>query len=157
MNTEQTHGGWGGRGHAPFTPDTAAEAGRKSGAARRRKREQTEAANELERATTEGNVTGTVAALERFAQRYEPGELPTHLQMVATWICGRLLTGDIPVTNGRDAAQLLTATVELSRLMQGEATRHTLSMSADVGQRLDAIRAEASDQPSLPPGGDRLD
>lgn len=130
-----------------FDSERAREAGRKSGEARRRKAEQQKSLKKAVRAT--------------LAQPFDRTEVGLSAFVAANKIVERVLSGEIPIRHGQDAAAMYTALISTARLEAGEATSHTAHLSLSSGQSaaeaLDKIReaqAQAGDGPIESTGGD---
>lgn len=119
----------------PFTKETAVEAGRKSGEARRRRAAakrlaDTNAANEL------------AEHLETFAETFQRETIGTHTAAVAAMILAKIAAGQVPIRHAADAAELLKVLVDITRLEEGQATSHVMHGSVEIVQRIEQMRAE---------------
>jgi len=96
-----------------FNSTTAKEAGRKSGAARRARK-------------AERDLTASEASTLIDSTNADLGPLA---RVTAAHVMGRVLSGEIPVRNGSDAASVLRVAHDVARLEAGEATAITVSTS----------------------------
>lgn len=121
----------------PFTSEKAAEAGRKSGEVRRARAQ----AKAMER-------KAGAEALNALLTEYEGHNLPQTAKALALDIMRRVVTRDIPVKNGAEAAQIMRAVHEIYRLETGQSTSNSFSASVsseDALRLLEEMRAQAGE------------
>lgn len=106
-----------------FTHDTAAAAGRKSADARR--------AKGIARAA---EPTELARRLAEFRQTFGATDLSADVLTVAGVLMARLASGEIPVRNGGEAADLLRALHEIARLEAGQPTSLSATVTIDQAQ-----------------------
>ena len=108
----------------------AAELGRKSGEARRLKAEAKRRDQEIEQARQQ-RVLDVVTLPAR-------SDLAVRIRETTAQILDALLTGDIPIRNGKEAADLIGTLHAVQRLEEGQPT----SMSATITQDLDTWKTQ---------------
>jgi hypothetical protein len=118
----------------PFTPETAAEAGRRSGEAKRARK-----------VAASADVRTAAAALDQVRAAFSRDQLGPDAAAAASYIVGRIVAGSIPLRNGSEAAELLRALVDVARLEAGQATSASavLHVGADATARVLALRDQA--------------
>lgn len=121
-----------------LTSETAAAAGRKSGEARRLKRARLEAQR-----TSEHNAVTIIATAP-------VSDLSVRVKGASVQILDALLTGDIPIRNGKEASDLLATLHGIQRLEEGQPTSLGVNVTGSVSelrdrlsQRLEKPQAEA--------------
>lgn len=127
----------------PFTSATASEAGKRSAAARKAKAAEQRAAKAvIERSLTE------------WADTFQREDLGTRCALAAQKVAADILSGAIVVTE-KNAAPILTALVDITRLEEGlhtSATMHaSITMGDDPMDRIRQIRAAAQGGSVTPP------
>lgn len=132
------------------TTERARELGKKSAAARIARREAERAGN-ISRSREAG------AHLQALMQSFQRADLGPAASAVAQQTLHRIATGEIPIRNGSEAAEILRVTVDIARLEAGQATSQTahIAMSAaDVQARLAdlAQRVSPGQSAALPAG-----
>lgn len=119
-----------------WTPEQAAEMGRRSGEARRARAEKRAELQAIEQ-----------AEVETFLKVDATGEnLGESAREAAALIIGRILSGRVNCSDGRQAAALLAKCHEIARLESGQVTtlagRVTLQVSEDdYRRRIEGVRA----------------
>ena len=119
----------------PFTAESASEAGRKSGEARRQKALAKRVAN-----TTQARELAD--HLQTFADTFDRQTIGTHTAAVAAMILAKLAAGQVPIRHAADAAELLKVLVDITRLEEGQATSHVMHGSVQIVERIEQMRAE---------------
>lgn len=107
--------------------ERAVELGKKSAAARQARRE-------VERA---GNVAKAKQAGEQLAYlmaSFKRDDLGPAASAVAQQTLHRIATGEIPIRNGSEAAEILRVTVDIARLEAGQATSQTAHIALSAEQ-----------------------
>lgn len=130
----------------PFDSERAKEAGRRSGEVRR----QRAAAQRLKNTTEARELADHLAT---FGETFHRDDIGTHSAAVAAMILARIAAGQIPIRHAADAADLLTALHNLTRLEEGQATSHTLNATVDAGTivaRIEQLRGELTPGDSNP-------
>lgn len=112
-----------------FTAENAREMARRSAESRARNR----AAG---RATPE-EVARNLRAL---TGRYQRDQLGPTAFAAAVELVGRVATGEVPVRNAGEAAELLRALVDIGRMEGGEATSHALVGHVSVAELAERLR-----------------
>ena len=115
--------------------EQAVELGKKSAAARRARRE-------AERAGNPSRAKEAGEQLQSLMQSFNRQDLGPAASAVAQQTLHRIATGEIPIRNGSEAAEILRVTVDIARLEAGQATSQTahIALSAEqVQARLAAI------------------
>lgn len=146
----ETRAGRNGQLKVITTTERARELGKKSAAARIARRE-------AERA---GNISRSREAgqhLQALMQSFQRADLGPAASAVAQQTLHRIATGEIPIRNGSEAAEILRVTVDIARLEAGQATSQTahIALSAEqVQARLAALagRISPGQSPALPAG-----
>jgi hypothetical protein len=140
-----------------FTSETARQAGLKSAETRRARRD----ARNAERTEAEQELA-TFLKIDCTAQTLGPAA-----REAAALIIGRVLAGRVNITDGRNAAALLSKCHEIARLEAGEVTSIRASITLQLSDeerraRLEAVRGasvgngvavveETATAPALPP------
>lgn len=118
-----------------FTPETAAEAGRRGGIARAEKAR-------AQRAAAAQDAETLAAHLATFSERFSRDDIGTHTAAVAAMILAKLAAGQVPIRHAADAAELLKVLVDITRLEEGQATSHVMHGSVQIVERIEQMRAE---------------
>jgi hypothetical protein len=111
-----------------FTSESASIAGKRSAEARRARK------------LLAARDAATLAQqLDNVRSAFTRNELGPNAAAVAGQLMSRVLTGDIPVRNGDEAAALLRVLVDVARLEAGEATAHSLHATISTEQAVERI------------------
>lgn len=145
-------------GRPRFTSETAREAGRRSGEARRRKKAEREAIAELTkaaraRALESVHGDGGALGIPPDGAGSNAADLRSSALAVVDLLLDMALTGKVPVRHAGDLAALVDKVHAIYRLEGGESTSNTahLTVSSDaVLAKLEAVRRDFDP----PPGGD---
>ena len=111
-----------------FTPETASAAGKKSAAARAARK-----------ALAPRQATELAQQLTAVTQAFERSHLGPAAAATAQQLLSRVLTGDIPVRNGDEAAALLRVMVDVARLEAGQATGHTITATLSTKEAVERV------------------
>lgn len=113
----------------------AAEMGKRGADARRAKRDAGRA-----------DVEAVALNLSRVRASFDRGDLGPTAAAVAAELLGRIASGEVPVRNGGEAAELLRVLVDVARIEAGEATSTSVvaHLGAAAVDRVRAMRAEAA-------------
>lgn len=114
-------------GHLPerlephkFTPEKARQAGLASAAAR------------AQRKALQNAQAQSRAAAVQIVSSAAPSDLSVRVRGACVTILDALLADDIPIRNGKEAADLLTCLHQIARLEEGQPTSSTLSVTKDL-------------------------
>lgn len=119
----------------PFDSETASRAGKRSAEVRRQRA--------LARQVAAADDARTLAThLQTFQDTFQREELGAQAAAVGAYIMARIAAGQIPIRHAGDAADLLTALHNMTRLEEGQATSHVMHGSVEIVQRIEALRAE---------------
>jgi hypothetical protein len=130
----------------PFTKGDprAVEAGRRSAAARKAKRE-AGAIVKVEDATAGANLIDTLTA------RYERDKLGAAAGAAVQHLIAKVISGEVPCKDATDVANLVKVLFDVARLEEGQATSHTLHASIDsaaIVARIEQLRHELGTPPA---------
>ncbi|HKE51286.1 MAG TPA: hypothetical protein VKE25_07230, partial [Actinomycetes bacterium] len=77
-------------------------------------------------AARKGTVRAMAEELTAISATFDRDRLGTHAAACASWLMGRVVSGQIPVRNGDEAATLLRALVDVARIEAGQPTGTTV-------------------------------
>ncbi len=112
-----------------FTTETARLAGKKSAEARRAKR-----------AIAEREAKTLAQQLDSVRTAFGRGELGPAASAVAGYVMSLVVTDNVKIRHGEDAAALLRVLVDIARLEAGQATSHTMHATIDGGDAVARVR-----------------
>ena len=122
----------------PFTKGDprAVAAGKKSVEARRAKREATALVKVVE-------ADAGAELVDRLITRYERAKLGEAAAAAAQHLIARLSSGEIPIKDATDLANVLKVLFDMTRLEEGKATSHSMNVDTSaVLARIEALRGE---------------
>lgn len=140
----------------PFTGEEgrkrASEAGKKSAAVRRAKRDN----KELAKVRTSNDLN---KALTDIKSTFDRGTLADSAASTAQYLMGLIVTGAVEVT-GRDMASLIQTLVDVARLEEGQSTSNAVVAhvsSKDAIAHLAALRGEDEGEAKTPRTGNIIE